>query len=82
MSLKIEFGAHDAVDMFEEEVGKIVEAIGYDPVDVFVSDESTFGDFKLCEQELRDVGRKCGFEIEPEDRIVDIAKKMANKKKD
>jgi len=54
----------------------VLNAIGVSGV--YVSDESTLGDFYLSEDELKEMSDKFGFSVTDDDLIVDIAEKMGS----
>jgi hypothetical protein len=78
---KVEFENQSNIERYRDNVDKILwllaEPMGWDDLNhVFVSDRSTFSDFRLKPEELQKIADALKLEIKPTDYIYEIAMRM------
>ena len=78
---KVEFAPTAGVDLHEEAVQRVLEALGHP--DAWVSDESMVADFEGWGEDraawLQQVSKALGFEVKTGDYIIDIAGRLTEK---
>ena len=68
----------DKTNKFRDKINEILSEIGCP--EALVSDFSEFRDFALGERDCKILSKKFGMKIEESTLLVDVAKKMAQKK--
>jgi len=76
---EFEIDEDDLIDEYASEVNLILDVLGKidsDLLNSVITNTTKFEDFDLTEEELDEVCNQIGFNIEHNNNIVDIAKKM------
>lgn len=71
---KIEFASDKRISYLQTWVDQIMEAIC--PEYLFISDESSIGDFDVEEEDLPRLRKELGVDVKRTDLIVDVAQRM------
>lgn len=74
MKKKIVFASQEKVKLLQPWLEKIRKALGVSAW--FITDDSSFADFLLSAKELTKVGAALGLELQGNELLVEIAKKL------
>lgn len=71
---KIEFASDKRISYLQTWVDQVMEVVC--PEYLFISDESSIGDFPLDEEDLPRLRKELGVDVKLTDLIVDVAQRM------
>jgi len=74
MMKKFEFAPQDEVGFMQDDIDKILRALGFEPNECLVSDESRIGDFPA--DSYRGLEEKLRVPVAVNDLLVDVARRM------
>ena len=74
---KIELASDERIGYLQTWVDQVMEAVC--PEYIFISDESSIGDFPPEDEDLPRISKELGVDVKLTDLIVDVAQRMKNK---
>lgn len=77
--MNIEIADQDLVKQYQEEVNQILDIVGHP--EALVTDESWLSDFPIDDEMIRQLGELVKGKIEPNECLVDIARRMREAKR-
>lgn len=75
----VRMSSQEKVESLNKYVNRILEALGFDPDDVIVSDESLVWDFGLEDEQVKEASEKLGMPMTNNDRIWAVANSLMTK---